>query len=310
MDEHDRFRGSLAGLAAGDALGTTLEFQPRGSFTPVHDIVGGGPFKLTAGEWTDDTSMALCLAESLIECRGFNAHDQMTRYVRWWQDGHLSSNGTCFDIGITTSQALQRFRVSGDPFAGSTDPGAAGNGSLMRLAPIALAFNRAGAILWDAAAKSSMTTHATQACLDACGFYASLIALALQGQDKQTILSGTALPQGFQDKDMDALIVSIARGSYKRKNPPKIRGTGYVVEALEASLWAFYHADSFEEGALMAVNLGDDADTTGAIYGQLAGAYYGYQGIPQHWRDRIARRELINDFADALFALSQEITDE
>ena len=102
-----RYRGALLGLAAGDALGTTVEFKPPGSFAPMTEMIGGGPFRLKKGEWTDDTSMALCLASSLIEARGFDAKDQMERYTRWWHEGYLSSNGSCFDIGITVSEALK-----------------------------------------------------------------------------------------------------------------------------------------------------------------------------------------------------------
>src|SRR5215204_2069822 len=129
--QRDRVRGALIGLAVGDAVGTTVEFKAPGTFAPVTDMVGGGPFGLRPGQWTDDTSMALCLAERLIECGGFDARDQMERYVRWWREGHLSSTGKCFDIGNTTRAALSRFEKTGDPFAGSTEPNAAGNGSLM-----------------------------------------------------------------------------------------------------------------------------------------------------------------------------------
>ena len=138
MNRRERYRGCLLGLAVGDALGTTLEFCRPGSFTPITDMVGGGPFRLKPGQWTDDTSMALCLASSLTERGGFDARDQMERYVRWWREGYWSSTGRCFDIGNTTSAALSRFQKTGDPFAGSTDPHAAGNGSLMRLAPVPL----------------------------------------------------------------------------------------------------------------------------------------------------------------------------
>ena len=130
-----RYRGILLGLAAGDALGTTLEFRRPGTFAPIADIVGGGPFNLPAGAWTDDTSMALCLAESLIERRGFDPVDQLERYVRWYRLGHLSSTGNCFDIGNTVRAALNRFERTREPYCGSTDPMAAGNGSIMRLAP-------------------------------------------------------------------------------------------------------------------------------------------------------------------------------
>src|SRR5437764_7765217 len=138
MELRERYRGSLLGLAIGDALGTTLEFTQPGSFDPIDDMVGGGPFGLQSGEWTDDTSMALCLAVSLIECKGFVAHDQMKRYVRWRDEGYMASNGRCFDIGGTVSTALRRFEITGDPFAGTTDPRMAGNGSIMRLAPVPL----------------------------------------------------------------------------------------------------------------------------------------------------------------------------
>ncbi len=128
----DRFRGCLLGLACGDAIGTTVEFLPRGTFPPLTDMVGGGPFRLNPGEWTDDTSMALCLASSLVEKGKFDALDQMERYLRWFDDGYMSSNGRCFDIGTTVRGALGRFRHSREPFSGSLDPYSAGNGCIMR----------------------------------------------------------------------------------------------------------------------------------------------------------------------------------
>ena len=135
MDHLNRHRGCLLGLATGDALGATLEFQAPGSFEPIHDMLGGGPFGLAPGQWTDDTSMALCLAESLLKSDGFDAADQMRRYLRWYRGGYLSSTGTCFDIGDTCRAALEQFEETDEPFAGSTDPQSAGNGSIMRLAP-------------------------------------------------------------------------------------------------------------------------------------------------------------------------------
>jgi len=139
LDLRSRSRGALLGLAAGDALGTTLEFQPGPH--QLTDMVGGGPFGLWPGEWTDDTSMALCLACSLVELGRFDAADQMQRYVDWWREGYMSSNGRCFDIGNTVATALRRFQATGEPHAGSTDPFTAGNGSLMRLAPVPLFFH-------------------------------------------------------------------------------------------------------------------------------------------------------------------------
>src|SRR5574337_1213144 len=140
IDQASRYRGCLLGLAVGDAVGTTLEFKRSGTFEPIDDMVGGGPFRLKPGQWTDDTSMALCLATSLIERRGFDPIDQLERYVRWWREGYLSSTGDCFDIGNTVRQALTRFLQTREPCPGSTDPHTAGNGSIMRLAPVVLYF--------------------------------------------------------------------------------------------------------------------------------------------------------------------------
>jgi ADP-ribosylglycohydrolase len=297
-----RCRGSLLGLAVGDALGTTLEFKSPGSFEPIHDMVGGGPFGLKPGQWTDDTSMALCLATSLVECGGFDAADQMRRYVRWWREGYLSSTGRCFDIGNATRDALGRFEQSGDPLAGSTDPHTAGNGSLMRLAPVALAFANDAEKAIQQAAESSRTTHGAATAVDACRYFASLLVGVLWGRDKKELLA----PHFCVHKDywtkhpLHTEVAAVAAGSFKQRKPPQIRGTGYVVQSLEAALWAFHSTDNFRDGCLAAVNLGDDADTTGAIYGQLAGAYYGPGQIPASWLEKLTLRETIEALADRL----------
>lgn len=303
----DRYRGCLSGLAVGDALGTTAEFSPPGQFEPIRDMVGGGPFGLAAGQWTDDTSMALCLAESLVERAGFDAQDQMRRYLKWYREGYLSSTGHCFDVGSTVSAALRRFESTGNPFAGRSESGYGGNGSLMRLAPIPLAFARTPLNAVQRAAEMSCTTHAAPEPVDACRYYAGLIIGALQGESKAVLLSPSFAPAPvqWQQNPLSPRIAEIADGSFKRKNPPGIRGTGYVVDALEAALWAFWNTETFEQGVLEAVNLGDDADTTGAIYGQLAGAYYGHAAIPEHWRQRITMAERIIELADALLGLAQ-----
>jgi ADP-ribosylglycohydrolase len=298
----DRMRGALVGLAVGDAVGTTVEFCPPGSFPPVTDMTGGGPFHLKAGEWTDDTSMALCLAESLIACRGFDATDQMHRYVRWRDEGHLSSTGTCFDIGNTVGAALRAFEASGEPFSGPTGEMTAGNGSLMRLAPIPMFFFGRDADLIALAGDSSRTTHGAAVAVDACRYFAALIAGAIAGATKDELLSARYAPQpGYWDEHpLHPVIATIADGSFKSKEPPAIRGSGYAADALEAALWAFHRGEDFREGCLLAVNLGDDADTTAAIYGQLAGAFHGESGIPMAWRDRLAKKPLLDRYAELL----------
>lgn len=299
----DNYKGCLLGLAAGDALGTTLEFRSPGTFEPISDIVGGGPFRLKAGEWTDDTSMALCLAESLIEKNGFDAIDQLQRYTRWSNEGYLSSNGRCFDIGNTVSTALRIFSNIQIEYPGPDDEWSAGNGSLMRLAPIPMFYkdNPEDAIHY--AELSSKTTHGNHQAIDACRFYTGLVIGALRGESKNKILDSRYCPIGdyWSAHRLEKHIDEIAAGSFKKKNPPEIKGTGYVVKSMEAALWAFYHSSNFKDGCLMAVNLGDDSDTTGAIYGQLAGAFYGIESIPIDWSEKLAKRDLIEKMALKLF---------
>ena len=305
LDVRDRMRGALLGLAVGDAVGTTVEFCAPGSFAPLTDMVGGGPFRLQPGQWTDDTSMALCLAHSLIACRDFDALDQMQRYCRWRDEGYLSSTGRCFDIGTTTSRALDAYSRSGNPVAGSTHSTAAGNGSLMRLAPIPMYFYQRADVL-TMAAQSSRITHASPIAVDCCRYLAALIVGALDGRTKNELLAPhfTPIAGAWQDNPLDPVVAAIANGSYKEKSPPQIRGTGYVAETLEAALWAFHHSTTFRDGCLLAVNLGDDADTTAAIYGQLAGAYYGELGIPEEWRERLAHNAMLDQTAERLFELA------
>jgi ADP-ribosylglycohydrolase len=296
--------GTLLGLAVGDAVGTTLEFQPPGTFEPITDMVGGGPFRLNPGEWTDDTSMALCLAESLIEKRGFDPRDQMERYNLWEATGYLSSNGFCFDIGNTVLASLSRYRLDGNPFAGAVDPRTAGNGSIMRLAPIPMFYAMNGELAIRYSGDSSRTTHGALTCVDACRYLGGLLWAAINGTPKEDILSSKFSPLGDRwiHEPLCSEISKIAAGSFKEKRPPGIQGTGYVVSSLEAALWAFYETDDFRTGCLLAANLGDDADTTAAVYGQLAGAYYGKSGIPREWLERLADREKIENFGKALLA--------
>ena len=308
MTPLDRYRGSLIGLAAGDALGTTLEFAPPGTFTPITDMVGGGPFHLAPGQWTDDTSMALCLAESLIESDGFDPVDQLSRYLRWKSTGHHSSTGRCFDIGGTVRSALARFERHGDPWSGSTDEHTAGNGSIMRLAPVPLFFANDPAAAIARAADSSRTTHGAPETIDACRYMAGVIVGALQGRPKKDLLAPGFTPvAGLWDREpLAPRIQAIAAGSFLRREPPEIRGTGYVVDSLEAALWAFAKSSSFEDGALLAVNLGDDADTTGAVYGQIAGAFHGVDAIPLRWRTKLSHLERLEAFAERLLSESMK----
>lgn len=290
----DRFRGCLLGLAVGDAVGTTVEFMPRGSFPEVMDMTGGGPFNLQAGQWTDDTSMALCLAASLISRNGFDPKDQMDRYWDWYKHGYFSSTGKFFDIGTTILEALERYKQTGDPFSGSTAPHKAGNGSLMRLAPIPMYYFSDLEKIIHFAGESSRTTHGAQECIDACKLFAEMLLRALSGMSRDEILFNCTVQVSSPS------IKEIAGGGYRRKDVSQIKGSGYVAECLEAALWCFYKTSSFESAILQAANLGEDADTTAAVSGQIAGACYGEENIPQTWLERLYMRAEITGLAEQL----------
>lgn len=292
MAIRDRARGALLGLAVGDAVGTTLEFKPRDSYLALQDMIGGGPFHLKPGQWTDDTAMALALAESLEQDAALDATGLMQRFVDWHEQGRYSCTGHCFDIGITTRQALARFKATGNPMAGATDPKTAGNGSLMRLAPVALRHFRNRAALRDVAARQSRTTHAAPEAVDACVAYAEVLADAIEGAKPSEVLR---VRSGFA-----GAIEAIMGGSWRGKPRHAIRSSGYVAHALEAALWSVGASGTFREAVLRAANLGDDADTTAAIAGQLSGALNGASMLPEDWLRRLAWEDRITASADAL----------
>ncbi len=294
----DRAVGALLGLASGDAVGTTLEFKPPGSFTPITDMDGGGPFRLNAGEWTDDTSMALCLAESIVDTGALDPADQLRRYLLWMSEGYLASNGKCFDIGITTSSALRRFQRTGETVDVLVDQEAAANGSLMRLAAVPIHWHADLAEAIEKSGESSLTTHSARRPVDACRVLGGVTAALISGQPAEQVLHADF----WQFGPLDPQIEAIVRGSWATKEPPAIRGTGFCVDALEAALWAVGGADNFRDAILRAANLGDDADTTAAIAGQIAGARWGASGIPAEWRAKCVASERITSLAEILWA--------
>ena len=294
----DHARGAFLGLACGDAVGTTVEFCTRGRFEPLTDMIGGGKFRLQPGEWTDDTSMALCLADSLIACCGFDARDQMERYWRWANHGENSVRPHPIGMGKTVISALRRYKKTGDPYAGASDELVSGNGGLMRLVPVVIAYHYALSDAITYAQASTAVTHRSEDCLSASGLFGEMLFRALNGEkDKYVVLSPPFSAQCTPNLE------PILKGAYRDKDEDTISGSGWVVESLEAALWAFWRGADFKETLLLAANLGDDADTTAAIAGQLAGAFYGEESIPRAWRERLFRAEDIGLLSERLLGL-------
>jgi len=298
----ERYRGLLLGLAAGDAGGQPTVHRRAGSFTPVGDLTGGGPFDLPAGAWTDKTAMALCLAESLVELDRAVTSDQVERYLRWQREGHLSSTGQCIGISADTARALAHSQWSRKPMAGSHDPARAGKEPLARVGAAVALFLADPEEAIDAAVDAARVTHQAPLTLDVVRYFAALIAGALQGAPRAELLKPMFAPvEGYWSRyRLKHEVEAVARGSWAEKAPPRIFGGGQALEALEAALWSFGGASSFRGAVLAAVNLGGDADVTGAMVGQLAGAHYGAAAIPAPWRAVLAQGALITGYADRL----------
>ena len=300
----DRALGSFVGLAVGDAIGTTVEFRPRGSFPPITDMIGGGPFRLEPGQWTDDTSMALCLAESLLAAPTLDHHDLMQRFHRWMMLGENSSTGKCFDIGKTTLRAIGEFGRSGNPTPKLRGRNLAGNGSIMRLAPVAVRWWHNPQMAEQVARRQSETTHNVTEAIDGCALLSRILCGAIAGD------GAAALVQ--DDEAWEGSIRAIGTGSWRGLEEASVESTGYVVNTLQAALWSFTQGDDFESVILRAVNLGGDADTIAAVAGQIAGATWGLSAIPPRWTQRIYSGERILKLAMDLFmagrtnAFSQE----
>lgn len=266
---------------------------------------GGGKFQLEPGQWTDDTSLALCIASSLIATGSFDLRDQLERFLRWRDAGEFSSTGKCFGIGQQTLRALLDYNRSGQLTRKASSTWRSGNGSLMRLAPIPLVFAGDLDLAGRASAASSITTHPLVECREACAAYGRLIAGAVCGWSKVQLLDESRALVGAVSAPA---VQQVLAGSYLGKSRDEISSTGYVVDTMEAALWAFMRTDDFRSGALLAVNLGHDSDTVGAVYGQLAGAHYGFTGIPAEWREQLYELDLIVDIAEQLHALAGTIT--
>jgi len=294
----DRLLGGLWGALVGDALGVPVEFRPRATLErePVTDLREYGTHSQPRGTWSDDSSLLLCTVESLLD--GFDTADLGRRFVRWYQQGHWTPWGQVFDVGVTTREAIDNL-ARGVP-AEQAGPGyerSAGNGSLMRILPLALhSASAPPAELLDRVHRASSVTHGHPRAQMASGIHCLVAGALLDGADARTAYA-RAIAQAreyYADSPYAADLPHFARvlgGEVQRLPRAEIQTSGYAVHTLEASLWCLLNAGSFREAVLAAVNLGDDTDTTGTVTGGLAGLHWGLAAIPADWRDALARRD-------------------
>ncbi len=306
--KENRVLDGLFGLCVGDALGLPVEGVPREVLrrVPVKDMgYKEGYRDITAGWWSDDSSLSICLAESLST--GFNIQDIANRFLRWLFEGYWTPKEKAFGIGYTTARAIERIRSGTKPEeAGGKDEYSNGNGSLMRILPLAFYLeNYNTAERFDKIHRVSSITHAHPRSHIACGIYIQFALYLLKGYDpkasyskmKETILNYYRFnPYRNEMRHFSRILVD----DISIFSEEEIYSSGYVVDTLEASLFCFLKCDSYENAVLKAVNLGGDTDTTGAVTGGLAGIYYGFSNIPERWVESIARKDEIILLAERL----------
>ncbi len=281
----DKKLGLFLGLAIGDALGAPLEFQKsREPNQYLTKYIKGGPHNVSIGEWTDDTSMALALATSLIEKKCFDADDIMTNFCKWFHDGKFCTRNKCFDIGNTVYDALKsysnglKYNQFCHPYRGRISENTSGNGALMRIAPVIIvAKDRDEAIRLGI--QQTLLTHGSEICIR----YSAMLA--------EELFHGCSIEKFLKYK---------LPSDVKRKD---VMSGGYVKETYQAAWWAFSTSDNFEECIIKAVNRGHDADTTGAVAGMIAGRYYGLSGIPDYFKENLMMYDEILQTAQNLTKL-------
>lgn len=295
----DRARGVMLGLACGDALGALVEFRARGTFRTPTRYRNGGTWALRAGQWTDDTAMALALADHLtadVRTSREERADLMGRWVSWWQDGEYSCTGRCFDIGGRTRAALQEWDLRRRTLRPTLQrPYPEGNGAVMRVAPVALRWLRDQEMCESYARMQAMLTHGRIAAAAAV-VIAEAVRLLVEGETEFSEILAQALDsQAGQDCGMrDPRILG----------RPEVLSGGHSVDTVEAALWCVLYARTAEEAIISAVALGDDTDTTAAVTGALAGARWGASALPRRWRDKVAWSSRLTDTADRLLAVA------
>lgn len=310
-------RAGIFGLCTADALGVPVEFKTREYLRehPVTEMLGNGTYHQPAGTWSDDSSMALCLADSLGKRRGLDPEDIMKRFQRWQDKGQYSPWGECFDIGNATAWALRRYELGSPALScGGADEHSNGNGSLMRILPIVYPlYCQYGPDLpaqpqaMEAVHTVSGLTHAHSLSKSACGIYISIAARLLDGA-----AVGEAAAQGvsgalafYREREeflpvLDKWERVASPDTLRALGEEGISSTGYVLHTLEAALWCLLTTDSYRACVERAVNLGGDTDTTGAVAGGLAGLAYGLQGIPAEWLEALAAKPLVESCCRAL----------
>jgi ADP-ribosylglycohydrolase len=291
----DMFRGGILGAALGNAIGVTNDMRNADQRTRLDDLQGGGIFSIVKGGWTDETAMMLCVTESLVHMRRFDARDVADRFLRWWREGYRTCNGRVYEVGSTTRMALFTYLQTGDPLSGISSPTAAGNGSVTRVVPVALFYAHAQADLLRYTEMNSKITHGNQLAIDACRYTAWLIGLLSTGVDKKTALL-CAWPFGELAPD----IARVIAGSYRTKSITEINTSIDMSETLEAALWAFWHCDDFAAGAIVMANLGGLSEAGGQLYGEIAGVYFGESQLPAMWLDILQKRDEIAWMAEEL----------
>ena len=305
LDFTENIMTALFGFAVGDALGVPVEFRNREDLKtmPVTDMVGYGTHNQPAGTFSDDSSLTFCLAEALIG--GYDLQRIADNFINWKEKNFWTARGNVFDIGNTTSAAIQRLKDGVQPdLAGGFDETENGNGSLMRILPLLFYIKDMPVNdRFRVTKEVSSITHAHVRSVIACFYYLEFARLIVEGKEKTEIYfllqdqMISFLNEMSINPDEISLFDRLLKQDIANLPEDEIHSTGYVIHTLEASIWCLLTTNSYQSAVLKAVNLGEDTDTTGAVTGGLAGLIYGFHSIPVDWSGRLARRFDIEDLA-------------
>ena len=304
MNLENKLKSAILGLAVGDALGVPYEFISRDIIknNPCIDMIGYGTHNKKAGTWSDDTSLTLCLLDNLNN-KNINYNDIMNSFTMWYDKGYYTADGDTFDVGITTRDAINNYKSGIDPIkCGLSDEYSNGNGSLMRILPIAFYIKKyfnsqlfENSEVINIIYNVSSLTHSHKRSLIACVIYTAIALNLINDMNIEEAIN-KALKDSFDYYKNEKEINNYKRISdsdFKNIQETKIESSGYVVHTFEASIWVLLNTSNYKDAVLKAVNFGDDTDTTAAVVGGLTGLYYYVDNIPSEWIDTLINKELI-----------------
>lgn len=303
-----KYFGGLMGFVIGDAFGVPVEFKPREELlkNPITKMTGNGTYNLPPGTWSDDTSMLIATIDSINAKENVDLYDIALKFVAWKNHATYTALGDVFDIGNTCARAIDNFEENHNPdTCGLNDINSNGNGSLMRILPLAyyaMEKSLKDTEILELVKKVSSLTHAHEISIMGCYIYVRFALFLLNGKDKYSAYSMTkSVDYTIFSEETRSVYNRLLTSDISKLTINDIKSSGYVVDSLESAIWVTLKSENFKEAIIGAVNLGEDTDTIGALTGGLSGIIYGYELIPEEWKEQIARKDYLLDIFEEFY---------